>query len=41
MIYTFGVLSLDPIMGITPPSPIQYPMDPSYIGNTHQVFAKQ
>ena len=37
----FGTLHLDPTSVITPSSPIQCPMDPSYIGNANQVLTKQ
>ena len=38
---TFGALPLDPTRWITLPSPIQCPMDPSYVGNANWVLAKQ
>ena len=37
----FGALPLDSTREITPPSSIQFPMDPNYIRNANQVFAKQ
>ena len=37
----FEAFPLDFIRVITPPSPIQCPMDPSYIGNTNQVLTNQ
>ena len=37
----FGTLHLDPTSVITPSSPIQCPMDPSYIENANQVLTKQ
>ena len=40
MVGAFRALSLDPNKEITSPSPIQCPMDPSYIENTNCVFAK-
>ena len=36
----FETLPLDPTRGITLPSSIQCPMDPSYIGNAHRVLPK-
>ena len=37
----FETLHPNPTREFTVPSPRQCPMDPSYIGNAHQVFAKQ
>ena len=37
----FGALPLDPTREITPPSPIQCPMDPSFVGNAQWVLAKR
>ena len=36
----FGASLLDHTKGITLPSPIQFSMVPSYVGNTHRVLAE-